>query len=186
MSDPKNNQCVEPTCNICDDIKKHNAFLHLEIKNIPDKEVCKQQCEEDCNDDEVDEYENELFEDDDDDDRGEGEHNNCYEDISLDLRSEISTSEKSNSSILHLPRSSLSKTFSSEKLRDIELKNMILMKKILSNNKRSNQYNIPGRQNPITKVTSAAINRRRFEEKICKDNQILLKKIQSVKSSMKR
>lgn len=184
MSDPKNNQCVEQTCDICDDIKKQNASLNLEIKNVLDEVADQQDAEDYNNDDEVDEYENEMFEEDDDGD--EEEHNNSNEDFSLDLRSEISTSEKSSSSLLHLPRNPVNKTFSSEKLRDIELTNMILMKKILSNNKRPNQYNVPERQNPIKKVTSAAINRKKFEDKIFRDNQILLKKIQSVKSSMKR
>ncbi|KAJ8919443.1 hypothetical protein NQ315_016541 [Exocentrus adspersus] len=76
------------------------------------------------------------------------------------------------------------KTFSPEKLRDIERTNGILMNKILSNNKRVNQYTVAPKTTKLKTVSSAAINRKRNQEKIARDNQMLLKKIQSVKPSV--
>lgn len=64
------------------------------------------------------------------------------------------------------------KTFSEEKLREIERRNAMLMDKLIRNSQRPNQYksvSIP------TKVASAAINRRREQEKINRDNLVLEK-----------
>lgn len=62
------------------------------------------------------------------------------------------------------------KTFSEEKLREIERRNAMLMDKLIRNSQRSNQY----RTVPVpTKVASAAINRRRQQEKINRDNLVL-------------
>lgn len=62
------------------------------------------------------------------------------------------------------------KTFSSEKLRDIDRTNSILMKKIISNSRRPSQYSFidSNRQSQ----TSAAINRRRQQKKIDQDNMV--------------
>lgn len=62
------------------------------------------------------------------------------------------------------------KTFSSEKVREIERRNSMLVNKILYHNRRPNQYKPSVASFP--KVTSAEINRRRFNEKIAKDNQV--------------
>ncbi|XP_076273821.1 cilia- and flagella-associated protein 97-like [Rhynchophorus ferrugineus] len=75
------------------------------------------------------------------------------------------------------------KTFSSEKLRDIERKNAILVDKILYHSRRPNQHR-PHPSYPTKTVTSSEINRKRHQEKINRENQMLLKKIQSVKSSV--
>lgn len=67
-------------------------------------------------------------------------------------------------------RVTTNKTFSEEKLREIERRNAMLMDKLIRNSQRSNQY----RSVPIpTKVASAAINRRRQQEKINRDNLVL-------------
>lgn len=62
------------------------------------------------------------------------------------------------------------KTFSSEKLREIDRNNAILMKKIVSHNHRQSQYGIssPSKQ----PQTSAAINRRRQQKKIERENMV--------------
>ncbi|KAH1020990.1 cilia- and flagella-associated protein 97-like [Dendroctonus ponderosae] len=75
------------------------------------------------------------------------------------------------------------KTFSLEKVREIERRNSMLVNRILYHNRRPNQYKLTVASLP--KITSAEINRRRFNEKIAKDNQILLKKIQSVKPAVR-
>lgn len=178
MSNNKNNVCIEQKCDICENIKNHNVTLNKNNHELIPEEKHQTATEIFSDQDEVGEYENESFEDDDVD--------NHNEDISLDLRSETSVSQKSDISVSSLPRP-INKTFSTDKLREIEQKNMILMQKILSNNKRANQYNNSSdRVNQSNKVASATINRRRFQEKVFNDNQILLKKIQAVKSSMKR
>lgn len=61
------------------------------------------------------------------------------------------------------------KTFSDDKLREIERRNAMLMDKIIKNNLRRNQYGC----GPVTiKETSAAINRRRQQEKINRENLV--------------
>ncbi|CAH1100909.1 unnamed protein product [Psylliodes chrysocephalus] len=77
-------------------------------------------------------------------------------------------------------------TFKNSELRDIERVNTILMKKIMSHSQRTNQYNVPPKQYGFKKLSSLAINRKRQEEKINRENLILLKKIQSVKSTFKK
>ncbi|XP_030749897.1 uncharacterized protein LOC115877738 [Sitophilus oryzae] len=67
------------------------------------------------------------------------------------------------------------KSFSSEKVRDIERRNAILVEKILYHNRRPNQYKTYASQ-PVKKATSSEINRRRHQEKISRENEILLKK----------
>lgn len=63
------------------------------------------------------------------------------------------------------------KTFSEERLRDIERRNAILMDKILRHSRRQNQYKSTAVPN---KVASAAINRRRQQEKINRDNLVAI------------
>ncbi|XP_060530819.1 cilia- and flagella-associated protein 97-like [Cylas formicarius] len=76
------------------------------------------------------------------------------------------------------------KTFSSDKIREIERKNAILVNKILHHSRRPNQY-IFAEKTHVPKVPSAQINRQREQEKISRENQIILKKIQSVKPSVR-
>lgn len=63
------------------------------------------------------------------------------------------------------------KTFSDDKLREIERRNAILMDKLIKNSQRPNQY---GTTPVPSKVASAAINRRRQQEKINRDNLVIL------------
>ncbi|KAL1506830.1 hypothetical protein ABEB36_006120 [Hypothenemus hampei] len=86
---------------------------------------------------------------------------------------------------LNLRRQSFqqNKTFSMEKIREIERKNAMLVDRILYHNGRPNQYKISNVYKP--KVTSSEINRRRHQEKIIRENEILLKKIQSVKPAVR-
>lgn len=190
MANSKDNLCIEQNCDICENIKSQNTTLSLgKFDAIPKEAKQTEIYDEHFVDlEENIDYENEVFEDDDDDDDGgdEDDYRNDTEDISLDLRSEMSDSQKSNISLSRLPRP-INKTFSSERLREIEHRNMLLMRKILSNSKRANQYNnaIDYSKQP-KQITSAAINRRKFQEKVFQDNQLLLKKIQSVKSCVNR
>lgn len=61
------------------------------------------------------------------------------------------------------------KTFPEDKLREIERRNAILMNKLIKSSQRPNQY---GCTTIPTKLTSAAINRRRQQEKINRDNLV--------------
>lgn len=62
------------------------------------------------------------------------------------------------------------KTFTQDRLWDIERDNAILMDKILANNKRRNQYKYPtALKGPA--ISSAAINRKRNQMKINYENQ---------------
>lgn len=63
------------------------------------------------------------------------------------------------------------KTFSSEKLREIERRNAILVDKILYHSRRPNQHRLHDSY-PIKTVTSAEINRKRHQEKINRENQV--------------
>ncbi|XP_057651807.1 uncharacterized protein LOC130891218 [Diorhabda carinulata] len=76
------------------------------------------------------------------------------------------------------------RTFPDPELREIERNNEILMKKILYHNRRPNQYQ--SKSSGFKLLSSAAINRKRQEAKIARENQILLRKIQSVKSSFQK
>nr|CAH7719932.1 unnamed protein product [Callosobruchus chinensis] len=78
------------------------------------------------------------------------------------------------------------KTFSSGALWEIERSNKILMQKIVSNTKRKNQYITAPKCAPVNKISSAAINRKKYNEKVARDNQILLRKIQNVKPCLQR
>lgn len=62
------------------------------------------------------------------------------------------------------------KTFSSEKIRDIERRNAMLVDKILYHNRRPNQYKTTAVYVP--KITSSEINRRRHQEKISRENEV--------------
>lgn len=62
------------------------------------------------------------------------------------------------------------KTFSGDKLREIERRNAMLMNKLIKNSQRRNQY---GCATYPSKETSAAINRRRQQEKINRDNLVI-------------
>lgn len=76
---------------------------------------------------------------------------------------------------------SQNKTFSGDRLREIERKNAILIDKILANSRRPSQY----RSTPVpsTKVSSAEINRRKQQAKIDRDNMVSnIFLIESVKS----
>lgn len=81
-------------------------------------------------------------------------------DIELMLKSLIakSTTSKTN------------KSFSNDKLRDIERRNAILMNKILSHSKRPNQY-VP-KTAQTNKVSSAEINRKKQQQKIDYENMV--------------
>lgn len=71
-------------------------------------------------------------------------------------------------------------TFTNEQLREIERVNLILLKKIMNHRKpRTKSQSQP----PVNRKTSAAINRSRMEEKIERENKILLKKLQSAKGT---
>nr|CAI5843299.1 unnamed protein product [Callosobruchus analis] len=111
------------------------------------------------------EYLNDSFEDDDD--------LSDYE----PSPSEIQRVARSCTEIRYIPN----KTFSSGALWEIERNNKILMQKIVSNTKRKNQYFTAPKCTPVNMVSSAAINRKKYNEKIARDNQILLRKIQNVK-----
>ncbi|XP_017786214.1 PREDICTED: cilia- and flagella-associated protein 97-like [Nicrophorus vespilloides] len=63
-------------------------------------------------------------------------------------------------------------------LREIERKNNILMQKILRHSKRPSQYKLAPQH---SKVSNSLVNRKKQQQKIEKDNLILLKKIKSVK-----
>lgn len=182
-------------CDICERI----------VNNIPPSEKCEQNSKEKHSDDDAnqdqeendleqsvnqsdaDEYDGDMFEADDDEDDEEKNEVNDNESGDEDdsfpfyLHRSLSsiTSVSSNSG------RQVNKTFSSDALRNIERTNIILMQKILSNNKRVNQYKIAPKCATINKVASSAINRRKDQDKIARDNQILLKKIQSVKPAVK-
>ncbi|VEN39390.1 unnamed protein product [Callosobruchus maculatus] len=96
--------------------------------------------------------------------------------------SEIQRVGRSCTEVRYIPN----KTFSSGALWEIERNNKILMQKIVSNSKRKNQYVTAPKRAPVNIVSSAAINRRKFNEKIARDNQILLRKIQNVKPCLTR
>lgn len=159
-------------CITCNNIK--NSFTH-EI------ELCSSENESDvensANHSEIDttsdnnkdnNYANESFEDDTDDE------------VSLDMNFVLH--DLQNNACQRQIQAN--KTFSSQQLRDIERTNGILMNKILSNNRRVNQYKIAPKTTKLNTVSSAAVNRKRNQEKIARDNQILLKKIQSVRPSV--
>lgn len=118
----------------------------------------------------VGKYENESFED--------------YEEepLSTQMTSVSSVSNRNMSKSSRPQKIAVNKTFSALALRDIERQNKILMQKILSKNRRKNEYTTPPKT--TSKLTTAAVNRRKNLEKIAHDNQILLRKIQSVKSSV--
>ncbi|KAK6626323.1 hypothetical protein RUM43_006634 [Polyplax serrata] len=71
-------------------------------------------------------------------------------------------------------------TFTNEQLREIERVNLILLKKIMNRRKPRAK---PQCQPTAPRRTSAAINRSRMEEKIERENKILLKKLQSAKGT---
>ncbi|KAJ8984557.1 hypothetical protein NQ317_006843 [Molorchus minor] len=116
-----------------------------------------------------DEYDSESFEEDDND--SDLERNFSFSECSLCTISDQWRQWKS------IPN----KTFSTEKIRNIDRENEILMNKILSNSRRVNQHKTVPKTSKLN-TTSAAINRKKNQDKIARDNQILLRKIQSVKS----
>ncbi|KAB0799345.1 hypothetical protein PPYR_07225 [Photinus pyralis] len=70
------------------------------------------------------------------------------------------------------------KTFSMEQTREIERRNDILMKKILAHSKRESRYG----PNPVyKKLSSSALNRKKKDMEISRNNLMLLRKIQTVK-----
>ncbi|KAK4886801.1 hypothetical protein RN001_003072 [Aquatica leii] len=83
--------------------------------------------------------------------------------------------EKSSRNLVARPQN---KTFTSDKIRDIERKNSILMKKILAHSQRSNRF---AAAPPTQKISSSALNRKKKDREISQDNLILLRKIQTVK-----
>ncbi|XP_044753600.1 uncharacterized protein LOC123313008 [Coccinella septempunctata] len=96
--------------------------------------------------------------------------------------SESSSSYGRLSKYAHIDGTVLNKTFSDNRLRDIERDNSILMSKILSKSKRPKQYKIY--QQPQIK-SSFDINRKKAQTKIEYENKILLKKIQGAKPAVK-
>lgn len=165
----KCNDCI--TCNNIKNTYTHENVRSLSSENESDVENLTSYSDigstsEDNNDSK---YANESFEDDTDDE------------VSLDMNFVLNDLQNN----VCQRRVQTNKTFSSEQLRDIERTNGILMSKILSNNKRVNQYKIAPKTTKLNTISSAAVNRKRNQEKIARDNQILLKKIQSVRPSVK-
>ncbi|XP_050308054.1 cilia- and flagella-associated protein 97-like [Anthonomus grandis grandis] len=102
------------------------------------------------------------------------------ESLKLDFSEGKSLKSENNSRRIPVVRN---KTFSSEKIREIERGNAMLVDKILYHTRRPNQYVQTKAAAP--KVTSSEINRRRRQDKINRENQILLKKIQTVKPAVR-
>lgn len=67
---------------------------------------------------------------------------------------------------------SANKTFSEDKLRDIERRNSLLMGKILAHSRRPSQYSAIAQNNQ--KVSSATINRKNAQKRIDHDNLVSL------------
>lgn len=61
------------------------------------------------------------------------------------------------------------KTFSSDKMREIERNNGILLKRIIANNHRSNKFNVNVK--PV-KVSHASVNRKKRQDQINHDNLV--------------
>lgn len=66
------------------------------------------------------------------------------------------------------------KTFTEDKLRDIQRTNVILMNKILKYSDRPNQYRTASNTRNSNKMTSTAINRRKQQQKINHDNLVVI------------
>ncbi|XP_044256005.1 uncharacterized protein LOC123005963 [Tribolium madens] len=113
-------------------------------------------------------YENETFEEDTHED-------DSYEEMSQSTLQRLRDSHKAGT----FPN----KTFTSSQIREIERQNTILMNKILKYSRQTSKpkVTLPNRYHP----TSAAINRKKNQKKIDWENQILLRKIQTVKPSIK-
>lgn len=101
----------------------------------------------------------------------------------FDTPSESSSSYGRSSKYSTYENAVLAKTFSDNRLRDIERDNSILMSKIISKTKRPKQYKIY--QQPQIK-SSFDINRRKAQAKIEYENKLLLKKIQGAKAAVKK
>ncbi|KAJ8945914.1 hypothetical protein NQ318_002921 [Aromia moschata] len=156
-------------CSTCDDIKNANEENITAVTS--DHEESEQEDSKNSeNEVKNDNYDSESFEEDDDDDINDLERNFIVESLRMS----------------ELKKPLPNKTFSTYELRDIERNNEILMSKILSNNKRANQYKVAPRATNHNKISSSAINRRKNQDKIDRDNQILLKKIQTVRSCVNR
>ncbi|EFA02430.2 UPF0501 protein KIAA1430-like Protein [Tribolium castaneum] len=113
-------------------------------------------------------YENETFEED-------SREDDSYEEMSQSTLEQLRDSHKA--------RTFPNKTFTSSQIREIERQNTILMNKILTYNRKPSKpkVTLPNRYHP----TSAAINRKKNQKKIDWENQILLRKSQTVKPSIK-
>ncbi|XP_050511889.1 cilia- and flagella-associated protein 97-like [Diabrotica virgifera virgifera] len=168
-------QNIAPSPSPCELSRSENfntSSQNIEIKDASDKNdssiVSDSDSEEISYDDDFEPLEA------DDDDKGHGD--------SRSVRSISSQSQSSfcASTTLKLPN----RTFPDSEIREIERQNDILMKKILSNNRRPNQYK--PRSTDFRLPSSAAVNRKRQEAKIARENQILLRKIQTVKSSFQK
>ncbi|XP_022901433.1 uncharacterized protein [Onthophagus taurus] len=79
-----------------------------------------------------------------------------------------------------LEKTGSNKSFSSYQVREIERNNCMLMNRIVSQNNRKSQFPITDNK-PM--ASSSFINRKKKQREIDHNNLILLKKIQSVKSS---
>lgn len=100
-----------------------------------------------------------------------------YTDESSDDSKSIDMSNTaSNSSVKSYKKDEIklgkNKTFSDYQLREIEQHNTLLMKKVINQSKRTRQYVTT---NPIVKVSSAEINRRKLQKKIAHDNLVRYK-----------
>lgn len=174
-------------CDICESIKNDIPPFKTCHQKTPevthsDKEGNDPDTSVDQSDD--DEYDDEMFEADDDDDGDDEDNDNNSSEESNNSVCSLQRSSSNGTTLSSISQRQVNKTFSSDALRDIERTNIILMRKILSNNRRVNQYKVAPKCAEINKVASSAINRRRDQDKIARDNQILLKKIQSVKPAV--
>lgn len=88
----------------------------------------------------------------------------------LNLNSRLERDNRSSSRSRKPQALQQNKTFSSEKIREIERRNAMLVDKILYHNRRPNQYKSTAVYVP--KITSSEINRRRHQEKIIRENEV--------------
>lgn len=90
--------------------------------------------------------------------------------LSLNTNSRLERDNRSSSRSRKPQALQQNKTFSSEKIREIERRNAMLVDKILYHNRRPNQYKTTAVYVP--KITSSEINRRRHQEKISRENEV--------------
>lgn len=106
--------------------------------------------------DKDEDYESETFEED-------TREDDSYEEMSLSTLERLRDSRKI--------RTYPNKTFTSAQIREIERENAILMNKILTYNRKPSK---PKVTLPRYQINSAAINRRKNQKKIDRENQVLV------------